>query len=337
MGVSTAARYLPASDEVGGDWYDVFELPHGGLGIAIGDVVGHGVKAAALMGQLRTALHAYAIEDHGPGRTLALVDRFLDGMPGYEIATAAYAVLDPESGALRLASAGHLPPIVVGNGAARVVELTPAPPLGAFPYGRSQEHEMTLAAGETLVFYTDGLVERPKIPLTQSIRELVDVVRAASSAEEACQLAVEALVPDQGLRDDVAIVAMQHNELPEELSMRLPADPRVLAGVRRVLRRWLRNRGAGDQDTARITLSVNEACTNAIEHAYSPAPADFDLRASATDGDVTIVVSDAGRWRTARGPNRGHGLAMIDAAMDEVEINSGATGTEVVMRKRVQA
>jgi anti-sigma regulatory factor (Ser/Thr protein kinase)/putative methionine-R-sulfoxide reductase with GAF domain len=337
MGVSTAARYLPASDEVGGDWYDVFELPHGRLGIAIGDVVGHGVKAAALMGQLRTALHAYAIEDYGPGRTLALVDRFLDGMPGYEIATAAYAVLDPESGALRLASAGHLPPIVVGNGAARVVELTPAPPLGAFPYGRSQEHEMTLAAGETLVFYTDGLVERPKIPLTQGIGELVDVVRAASSAEEACQLAVEALVPDQGLRDDVAIVAMQHNELPEELSMRLPADPRVLAGVRRVLRRWLRNRGAGDQDTARITLSVNEACTNAIEHAYSPAPADFDLRASATDGDVTIVVSDAGRWRTARGPNRGHGLAMIDAAMDEVEINSGATGTEVVMRKRVQA
>ena len=337
MGVSTAARYLPASDEVGGDWYDVFELPHGRLGIAIGDVVGHGVKAAALMGQLRTALHAYAIEDHSPGRTLAMVDRFLDGMPGYEIATAAYAVLDPESGAVRLASAGHLPPIVVGDGAARLVELTPAPPLGAFPYGRSQEHEMSLAAGETLVFYTDGLVERPKIPLTQSIRELVDVVRAASSAEEACQLAVEALVPDEGLRDDVAIVAMQHNELPAELSMRLPADPRVLADVRRVLRRWLRNRGAGDQDTARITLSVNEACTNAIEHAYSPAPADFDLRASATDGDVTIVVSDAGRWRTARGPNRGHGLAMIDGAMDEVEINSGVTGTEVVMRKRVQA
>ena len=162
MGVSTAARYLPASDEVGGDWYDVFELQQGQLGIAIGDVVGHGVKAAALMGQLSTALHAYAIEGHSPGRTLALVDRFLDAMSGYEIATAAYAVLDPESGALRLASAGHLPPIVVGGGTARVIELAPAPPLGAFPYGRCQEHEMSLAPGETLVFYTDGLVERPE-------------------------------------------------------------------------------------------------------------------------------------------------------------------------------
>ena len=336
MGVSTAARYLPASDEVGGDWYDVFELQQGQLGIAIGDVVGHGVKAAALMGQLSTALHAYAIEGHSPGRTLALVDRFLDAMSGYEIATAAYAVLDPESGALRLASAGHLPPIVVGGGTARVIELAPAPPLGAFPYGRCQEHEMSLAPGETLVFYTDGLVERPKIALTQSIGELVDVVRAASSAEEACQLAVRELVAPKGLRDDVAIVAMQRNDIPAELCMRLPADPRVLAGVRRILRRWLRNRGAGDQDTARITLSVNEACTNAIEHAYSPAPAEFELRASAKDRDVTIVVSDAGRWRSPRGPDRGRGLPMIDAAMDGVEINPGVIGTEIVMRKRLQ-
>ncbi len=151
------------------------------------------------------------------------------------------------------------------------------------------------------------------------------------------QLAVDELVPADGLRDDVAIVAMQHNEIPAELHLRLPADPRVLADIRHVLRRWLRNHGVGDQDTARITLSVNEACTNAIEHAYSPPAAEFELRASASDGDLTIVVSDAGQWRAPRGPNRGHGLAMIDAAMDEVEINAGVTGTEVVMRKRARA
>src|SRR3989440_1477647 len=155
VGVSTAARYLPASDEVGGDWYDVFELPRGRLGIAIGDVVGHGVKAAALMGQLRTALHAYAIEDHGPARTLELVDRFVQAMPGYAMATAAYAVIDPEDGSLRLASAGHLPPIIIGHGSARVVEHEPAAPLGAFPYGRCRECETSLQAGEILVFYTD--------------------------------------------------------------------------------------------------------------------------------------------------------------------------------------
>ncbi|MGB0096673.1 MAG: SpoIIE family protein phosphatase [Solirubrobacteraceae bacterium] len=335
VGVSAAARYLPASGEVGGDWYDVFELPRGRLGVAIGDVVGHGVKAASLMGQLSTALHAYAIEGHGPARTLELVDRFVQAMPDYAMATAAYAVLDPESGTVRLASAGHLPPVVVGRGRARVFEVAPAAPLGAFPYGSCEEHELSLATGETLMFYTDGLVERPKIPLTKSINELLRVVRAAFSAEEVCQLAVEQLVPVEGLRDDVAIVAVQNCEVPEDLRLRLPADPQVLAQVRRVIRRWLRNHGARDHVIAEITLAVSEACANAIEHAYSPAPAEFHLQASASEGEVKIVVSDAGRWRTARGRDRGRGLAIIDAAMDEGEINRSAIGTEIVMRRRV--
>jgi anti-sigma regulatory factor (Ser/Thr protein kinase)/putative methionine-R-sulfoxide reductase with GAF domain len=337
VGVSTAARYLPASDEVGGDWYDVFELPRGRIGVAIGDVVGHGVQAAALMGQLRTTLHAFATEDHGPARTLELVDRFVQGMPGYAMATAAYAVIDPDSGSLRLASAGHLPPIIVGDGRTRVVELSPAAPLGAFPYGSCRECEMTLGTGEILLFYTDGLVERPHVPLTESIERLLEAVRPASSAEEVCELALEELVPFEGLRDDVAIVALENREVPAELDMQLPTDPRVLADVRRVLRRWLASRGADEQLTSEITLAVGEACTNAIEHAYSPAPADFRLQASASNGDVTIVVSDNGRWRTPRGRHRGRGLAIIDAAMDQVELNSAATGTEVVMRKRVRA
>jgi putative methionine-R-sulfoxide reductase with GAF domain len=98
VGMAAAARYLPASDEVGGDWYDVFELPRGRLGIAIGDVVGHGLRAATLMGQLRTALHAYAIEDIGPAATLERVDRFIQAIPDDAMATAAYAVLDPVDG-----------------------------------------------------------------------------------------------------------------------------------------------------------------------------------------------------------------------------------------------
>ena len=198
VGVSVAARYLPASDEVGGDWYDVFDLPHGRLGIVIGDVVGHGVKAAALIGRLRTALRAYATEDHGPARTLELVDRFAQAMPDYAMATAMYAVFDPDSGALRLASAGNLPPIIVGGGTARVLDVGPAPPLGTFPYGRCQEHEASLAAGETLMFYTDGLVERPKVPLTKSVNELLEIVRNAASAEELCQRALVRLSPVEG-------------------------------------------------------------------------------------------------------------------------------------------
>src|SRR6201992_1427322 len=155
VGVATAARYLPASDDVGGDWYDVFELARGRLGVAIGDVVGHGVRAAALMGQLRTALHAYALQDSGPARTLELVDRYVQAMPDYAMATAAYAILEPDTGEVRLASAGHLPPIVVSRDGGRVVDITPAAPLGAFSYGRVPEQSLLLAPGETLVFSHD--------------------------------------------------------------------------------------------------------------------------------------------------------------------------------------
>jgi anti-sigma regulatory factor (Ser/Thr protein kinase)/putative methionine-R-sulfoxide reductase with GAF domain len=336
VGVSAAARYLPASDEVGGDWYDMFELPGGRLGIAIGDVVGHGIRAAALMGQLRTALHSYAIENHGPARTLELVDRYVQAMPDYTMATAAYAVLDPATGRLRVASAGHLPPIVVGAGGAEVVDLAPAAPLGAFPYGSCCERELSLGTGETLVFYTDGLVERPGVPLNNSIEELRRTVCDATSAEEVCRLAVDNLLPLGRLRDDVAIVAMHSGDIPEALLIRADAEPRELVRIRRIVRRWLRKHGADDEAALEITLAVGEACTNAVEHAYSPGPAQFELRATADDGLATITVSDAGRWRSPRGVHRGRGLEIVRAAMDEVTITSGELGTAIVMHRRLR-
>jgi anti-sigma regulatory factor (Ser/Thr protein kinase)/GAF domain-containing protein len=335
IGVTTAARYLPASDEVGGDWYDVFELARGRLGVAIGDVVGHGVRAAALMGQLRTALHAYAMEDYGPARTLELVDRFVQAMPDYAMATAAYAVLEPDTGEVQIASAGHLPPVVVSRDGGRVVDVTPSAPLGAFSYGRVREHQLTLAPGETLVFYTDGLVERPGTPLNESIEELLAVLKGATSVDELCRRAVDTMVPAERLRDDVAIVAIQNAEIDDVLDLRLPADPKILAEIRLALRRWLRHQGASDSQTMEITLAVSEACTNAIEHAYSPAPAEFTLHASADAGGVTFIVADVGRWRVPRGTDRGRGLTIIRAAMDDVHVNSSETGTEIVMHRKL--
>jgi anti-sigma regulatory factor (Ser/Thr protein kinase)/putative methionine-R-sulfoxide reductase with GAF domain len=334
-GVSAAARYLPATDEVGGDWYDIFELPRGRMGVAIGDVVGHGVRAAALMGQLRTALHAYAAEGYGPARTLELVDRFVQAMPEPAMATAAYAVLDTDSGVLTLASAGHLPPLVVRSDGVTVVDVIPAPPLGAIPYGSCTEVEVTVGPGEMVMLYTDGLVERRAVPLSDSIDLLRGIVAGANSAEEICRVAFDQLIPEGGPRDDVAIVALKNGEIPAELDMRLAADPHMLADIRRILRRWLRAGGADDRDTVEITLAVSEACTNAIEHAYSPAPADFHLHASMIDGEARVVVSDAGRWRAPRGANRGRGLKIIETAMDEVAVNAAASGTQIVMTRRL--
>lgn len=335
VGVNVAARYLPAREEVGGDWYDVFELPRGRVGVVIGDVVGHGIAAAALMGRLRTALHSYAIEGHGPGRTLELVDRFVQSLNESAMATAAYAVFDTYTSTLQYSTAGHLPPLVISASGVRTLEVTPAPPLGAFPYGRCPEHELSLESGEMLLLYTDGLVERRGVALSAGIDVLATAVSAAQTPEDACTLAVAKLVPPEGLRDDVAIVALQNAAVPSELNLTLPAEPKTLAHARRILRRWLNERGADEGDVAEITIAVSEACANAIEHAYAPSPATFELHARARDGEITFTIRDGGRWRPPRGQNRGRGLSIIVAAMDDVQIDRTAEGTEVVMRRRI--
>jgi len=335
FGVAVAARYFPARDEVGGDWFDVIELPRGQVGIAIGDVVGHGVRAAALMGQLRTALHSYAIEGHTPGETLERVDRFVETLREPTMATAAYAVFDAECNVLRFASAGHLPPIVISGGEAHQIEIRADSPLGAGGFKRFAERELSLGDGDTLVLYTDGLVERRGLPLSRGIAELLEVARWATTAEEACLLAVEGLVPDAGLRDDGAIVALQNVGVPADLRICLPADPKVLTRVRQIVRRWLLERGAGTDELCEVTLAVNEACANAIEHAYAPGLAIFELEAHACEDEVTMLVRDTGRWRQPRGRDRGRGLRIIESAMQHVEIKHGEMGTEIVMRRRL--
>ena len=287
------------------------------------------------MGQLRTALHAYAVEGHSPSQTLQLVDRFMRTLPEPAMATAAYAVLDEDTGALCLSSAGHLPPLMIGGKQPRVLETPPAPPLGAFPYASWPEQETTMEGGETLLFYTDGLVERPGTPIDESIAGLLTLTAAATSPEEACRLAVEQLIPFGRLRDDVAMVALHYGPVPEELLLRLPAEPSVLAEMRRILRRWLTNHEVPEQDSREIVLAVNEVCANAIEHAYSPQAAEFELRATRDDGELAFVVTDTGHWRPPRGEHRGRGLMLVKATMDEVKIDSSDVGTEVSMRRRV--
>jgi anti-sigma regulatory factor (Ser/Thr protein kinase) len=251
------------------------------------------------------------------------------------MATAAYAVLDPETGVLQMANAGHLPALIVGPEGGRILELAPSPPLGAFPYAMWTDHETRLSGEEMLVLYTDGLVERPGTPLMASIERLRAVTGSALTADEVCQLAVEQMIPFARLRDDVAIVALRYGSVPDELSMRLAAEPAVLADMRRVLRRWLRVQAVAEQEGREIVLSVSEVCANAIEHAYPPAPAHFQLTARRVDARLEFVVRDEGQWREPRGKHRGRGLKVARAAMDEVDVNSSASGTEVVLRKKV--
>jgi anti-sigma regulatory factor (Ser/Thr protein kinase)/putative methionine-R-sulfoxide reductase with GAF domain len=335
-GLDVAARYLPAVDEVGGDWYDVIELPGGMIGLAIGDVAGHGVRAAALMGQLRTGLRAYALEGQPPGETLKRLDRLLQSIRGRGMATAAYALFSLETGSLRIASAGHPPPVrVSATGEASLIELVAAPPLGTLPYPTHQELETSLGPGETILLYTDGLIERRGEALTAGLERLRAAVSVVASAEEICQRVIDKLVPALGSPDDVAVVALRNAPIELEMRLRLPADPQVLAQVRQMLRRWLRSMGASADEIAAITLACGEACANAIEHAYAPSGASFELEASHLAGLVTLAVRDRGSWRPPRGQHRGRGLQMIEATVDEVDVRATADGTEILMRRRL--
>jgi anti-sigma regulatory factor (Ser/Thr protein kinase)/putative methionine-R-sulfoxide reductase with GAF domain len=336
VGIDTAARYLPARDEVGGDWYDVIDLPGGHVGIAIGDVAGHGLRAAALMGQLRAGLRAYALDGHSPGDTLKRLDRMLQTISGRGMATAAYAIIDPTTGSLTYASAGHPPPVIVRDGQdAQLMEVTGAPPLGSLPFASFPEAQDRLASNDAILLYTDGLIERRHESLTTGLERLRALAATPATAEQLCRRVTAELVPAGGGDDDIAVVVLRIAPVEATLRVRFAADPQVLSQMRRMLSRWLHEHAAQPDEIAAIILACGEACANAIEHAYAPGVAYFELEALHEDGVVTVIVRDTGRWRAPRGANRGRGLKMIAAAVDELDLRTTDAGTDVVMRRRL--
>jgi anti-sigma regulatory factor (Ser/Thr protein kinase) len=264
------------------------------------------------------------------------LDRLLQTIRGSGMATAAYGVIAPETGTLRYANAGHPPPVMISaSGEARLMGPTTAPPLGTLPYSSYREVETILGAGETILMYTDGLVERRGEALTVGLERLRQAAGGVMGAEALCQRLVETLVPTLAVADDVAVVALRNKVVEAGMRLRMPADPNVLAHVRQVLRRWLRANGAHADDIAAITLACGEACANTIEHAYAPGQATFEIEAEHVSGTVTLAVRDDGRWRRPRGVHRGRGLMMIEATVDDLDVRATATGTEVLMRRRI--
>jgi serine phosphatase RsbU (regulator of sigma subunit) len=212
-GVELTARYLPHTAGVGGDFYDALALPGGAVGVAIGDVTGKGLRAAAAMGRLRSALHAYALDSPAPSDVLRRLGRLAaaDGA----MATALYLHLDPASGRVDLASAGHLPPLLVSRTGADYVDVVPAlsPPLGV-PGDRDREVSFELAVGETLVLYTDGLVERSR-NIDQGMRRLRDAVAdlRGSGIEELSEQLVASLTAHGRFGDDIAVLVVRRGGL----------------------------------------------------------------------------------------------------------------------------
>jgi PAS domain S-box-containing protein len=337
-GLGVAARYLPAAAEaeVGGDWYDVIPIPGGEVGLVMGDIAGKGLAAASMVGQLRSALRAYALEGHDPQRVLEQLNRLVwNEMGDSQMATLLYLVLDPADGSVRWVNAGHLPPLlVVGDRLAHFMEGGRSVPLGVMPFPSYEEVSTQLDPGGTVVLYTDGLVERPGDHIDNGLARLAGAVRdAPADPEELCDHLLHTLVPEGAAQDDVALLALQNVPMADRFSAEFPTEPHALAAMRSLLRRWLRHAESSDQEIAEITTACGEAATNAIEHAGSASGTPFEVVGRLQGREIDIVVRDYGAWRSPRSDDQGRGLSLIEALMDDVEVSPTPEGTSVRMRR----
>jgi serine phosphatase RsbU (regulator of sigma subunit)/integral membrane sensor domain MASE1/anti-sigma regulatory factor (Ser/Thr protein kinase) len=345
-GVDVAARYVPATADVqvGGDWYDVIPLPDGLVGLAIGDVAGHGLQAAATMVQVRMALRAYALQDPAPASVMCGVHRLVSQLRVPEMVTLLYLVHDPSTGSLRFSNAGHPPALVVHGGEATYLTGGLAPPLGVTSEAVFTEASHELVPGATLLLYTDGLVERRGVPITDGLAQLAD--EAVESVETTPSLGLEALcdhllaamLDAQQVADDVALVALRPTVTADgALSLRLPAEARMLVQVRGAVRRWLRESGIAHDDTAEILVACGEACANVVQHAYSGStdPGPLEVEARVTHGRLEMQVRDHGRWRAPADRGGGWGLQLMQGLMDDVDVEHTPAGTIVHLRRDV--
>jgi anti-sigma regulatory factor (Ser/Thr protein kinase) len=304
----------------------------------MGDTVGSGVRAASVMGQLRGACRIYAGEGHEPAEVVRSLNRFALSLGKGEMATLIYLVLDPDSGQAVLVNAGHPPPLV-RHADGRCEYLGPEPnlPLGVQPSARYVEHPVELPPDATVLLYTDGLTERRDRSLDEGFEHLAAAMGAApTEPQAACEHVLRAMLGNEQPNDDVALLALHRTHVAAHgVDLRLPAEASALPHLRRVLRNWLDQVGADDQESYDIVLATSEAAANVSEHAYGPAEAHYEVKGTVDEGIVQIAVRDFGRWRPPRGTNRGRGLLLMNALTDDVAIHHGGAGTEVRLGKRL--
>ncbi|HEX2316592.1 MAG TPA: SpoIIE family protein phosphatase [Thermomonospora sp.] len=329
--VEVRHRYLPGSKlvEVGGDWYESIALPGARVALIVGDVAGHGVRAAVTMGRLRTALHTLANLEFAPADALQVLHELMIELGEQEphFATCVYAVYDAGSGTLEIASAGHLPPLLVRpDGTNEYLDVPPAPPLGVAG-GAIGSRVFEVEDGSVFVIYTDGLVENRGRDIDDGLARLSGIFGGDAVTRPMDDLAKATLdgVYADHHRDDIAVLIARLRRLPEEhrASWTLPADPAAVRRARGLVRTQL-DRWDLDELSYTTELLASELITNALR--YAPGPIELRLllertlvcevldrsaalprlRHAADDeenGRGLLVVSQlAHRWGTRRTP-----------------------------------
>jgi PAS domain S-box-containing protein len=352
--VQVATRYLPAGSRVavGGDWFDVIRLSGSRVGLVVGDVVGHGIHAAAAMGRLRTAVRTLADIDFEPGELLTRLDDVVtrlsaeDSPPGGAgigdlTATCLYAVYDPVTRRCSLARAGHPPPCVLApDGTAEFIDLPAGPPLGlgGLPF---EETEIELAEGSLLVLYTDGLVESRQRDIGTGLAAMRKVLTGTrlqpggaqhlpASLETVCDSLVSALLPERA-EDDAALLIARTRALPADriACWDLPAEPAIVAATRARVARQLAGWGLG-YATHTTELIVSELLTNAIRHAQPPIQVRMILDSALLSCEVSDGSSTAPHLRRAdRYDEGGRGLLLVARLADRWGSRPTRTGKTI--------
>ena len=221
-GLGLAARYVAGSGAVGGDWYDVFVLPDGKLGVVVGDVAGSGLEAAVIMGRMRSALRAYVLETPDPATALRMMDRKIQYFEPNAMATVLYGLYTPGTGDFTVSSAGHLPPVLAApGGQAGLLPLRPDPPIGTADDPQRRSATVFIPPGALLCCFTDGLVERRGQILDQGMETLATTLgkliaagpgtSTAPVAEDACAEIMRALVGSTPAQDDIAVLVLSRS------------------------------------------------------------------------------------------------------------------------------
>lgn len=322
-GLDVAWRYVPGTvgTEVGGDWADVVELPGGRVAIVVGDVMGRGLRAAAVMGQLRTAVRTLAIQDPPPSDLLTQLDTIVSGLGVDQIVTCVYAVYDPGRSTLHIANAGHLPPLVLVDGVVTAVDAGTAVPLGVGGV-EFVEHTIDLPDGAIVALYTDGVVERRGGDLGAAVTVLAGALAGATGTlEERCDTLLEAAPAGgpEGFGDDVALLLVRARQevWSGVVTEVLDAVPASVGLARRSVEEALTAWGldVSEDLVTTMALLVSELVTNAVRYASGNA---VELLTRRGPGALWVEVGDADtrvpRLRHAAPEDEGgRGLALVQA------------------------
>jgi PAS domain S-box-containing protein len=332
-----AVRYEPAVPplEIGGDWYDVLRVGDHRIGIIVGDCVGRGLSAAAVMGQLRASARALLLTGAKPARLLEELDAVAELIPDAFCTTVFLSVLDTETGEFSYSCAGHPPAVLAAPGSEHtLISDARSVPLAVQRKASRPQASVTLPPGSTLLLYTDGLVERRDVSLDDGIAHLGATVGRAMSltVDDVADAVLNELAPPDGYDDDIAIVVYRRPYLPLVIHQIVNADQ--LGVIRHQLAGWLQGAGVAEERVADIVLAVNEAVANSIEHGYQGRKLGKVRVNGENDGArVHLKITDKGKWKpAATDPGvRGRGLLLIRAVSDWLELDCTPKGTTVSM------